>query len=1005
MWRINLLLFMMVLLPKFVYADHQGKCGNNLTWTYKEATGTLIIEGSGDMENYGENSIPWKSYRSNIKRLIIKEGVTSIGSYAFWNSGINSVNIPNGVTKIGEYSFAYCMKLFSVTIPSSVTSIGNGAFISTHSYNKPNKIIWQTNTPPNGYSNAEGRVNYVSNDQYYHLSNVEIYPFLSSLFEVDGIKYVPVSLSDRTCDAIDCTYDSLLTNITIPSSITYQGISMSVKKVQPYICYGNTFIEQLSCDNDGEIAQYAFSGCENMKTVTLGEKITTIGNGAFHYCSSLQSLVIPNSVTELGTSSLSGCTQITKISIPKSVTKIMDWAFENCAGLKEFIIEDRNEILQLGQNGSSSLFSSCPLDSIYIGGDIYYSKSPFYRNTSLRTVVITDKETEISAEEFYGCTNLQSFKVGDGVEKFGDWAFSGCSSLKSLSFGAQLKIIGKEAFSDCSSIIEINSKAATPPDCGTQALDDINKWNCKLIVPKGSLSKYQTANQWKDFFFMEESDYVGKYKLKYLVDGEEYKSYALEAGSNITPEAEPTKEGYTFSGWSDIPPTMPDHDVTITGTFYPNDGDYFERGGIKFKKISNTEFEVISGGNYSGEITIPEKVKINGKEYKVTSIGDDAFQNCSEITSVKIPNSVTSIGENAFRSCRKLISVEIPNSIKQIGEWAFCATGLTSVTIPNSVTTLAKSVFNGCNNLESVTIPNSVTTIDYKAFYRCLSLKAINIPNSVTSIGELAFWECRSLTSITIPNSVTSIGAQAFNGEDEDAPNIQTVISLIENPFEIYGESSYASNRNEYLGVFTKDIFNNATLYVPKGTINKYKATNGWKDFLYIEEGTGPNGGETPKKCSTPTINYQNGKLIFNCDTEGATCQYSITDEDVKSGSSNEIQLGVTYCINVYATKTGYVNSETATATLCWIDTEPKTEGITNVAQIRAKAVMIQSNGNVLSVSGADEGTEINVYDTAGRMVGSSVATSDITNITTSLDSGSIGIIRIGEKAVKVLIK
>ena len=166
-------------------------------------------------------------------------------------------------------------------------------------------------------------------------------------------------------------------------------------------------------------------------------------------------------------------------------------------------------------------------------------------------------------------------------------------------------------------------------------------------------------------------------------------------------------------------------------------------------------------------------------------------------------------------------------------------------------------------------------------------------------------------------------------------------MSLIENPWTIYGKAT------DYR-TFDLDVFNNATLYVPIGAIDNYKETEGWKDFFFIEEGSGPNsGGETPetKKCATPTIGYQNGKLTFYCETDGAICQYTITNDDVKSGSSEEIQLGVTYNINVYATKPGYEDSDVAKATLCWIDENPKIEGVTNgVANVRARAVLIQNN-------------------------------------------------------------
>ena len=182
-------------------------------------------------------------------------------------------------------------------------------------------------------------------------------------------------------------------------------------------------------------------------------------------------------------------------------------------------------------------------------------------------------------------------------------------------------------------------------------------------------------------------------------------------------------------------------------------------------------------------------------------------------------------------------------------------------------------------------------------FYDGISLTSITIPNSVTSIGGDAFAYCTGLTSVTIPNSVTSIGERAFAYFD-----IPTVISLIENPFKIYGKTS------GYYRTFSQNTFINATLYVPKGTIEKYKATDGWKDFVFIEEGTG--GGDTPEtqKCEKPTISYENGKLTFSSATDGAVCQYFITDTDIKAGSGNEVQLGVTYNISVFAAKAGYEN-------------------------------------------------------------------------------------------------
>ena len=147
----------------------------------------------------------------------------------------------------------------------------------------------------------------------------------------------------------------------------------------------------------------------------------------------------------------------------------------------------------------------------------------------------------------------------------------------------------------------------------------------------------------------------------------------------------------------------------------------------------------------------------------VTSIDKDAFCFCSSLTSVTIPDSVTSIGDSAFYGCESLTSVTIPDSVTSIGSCAFygCAS-LTSVTIPDSVTSIGGSAFYGCESLTSVAIPDSVTSIGGSAFYNCKSLTSVTIPGSVTSIGWSAFYGCASLTSVTIPDSVTSIGNCAF---------------------------------------------------------------------------------------------------------------------------------------------------------------------------------------------------------------------------------------------------
>jgi hypothetical protein len=208
---------------------------------------------------------------------------------------------------------------------------------------------------------------------------------------------------------------------------------------------------------------------------------------------------------------------------------------------------------------------------------------------------------------------------------------------------------------------------------------------------------------------------------------------------------------------------------------------------------------------------------------------------------------------------------------------------------------------------------------------------------------------------------------------------------------------------------FAYSNYKYATLHVPAASIEQYKAKAPWSNFgtIVATDGTIPEP-PTPEKCATPTISYSKGELTFSCDTEGAEFVSKITDADIKDYFTSSISLSVTYNISVYATKANYENSDTIQATLCWIEQQPQTEGITDedaIAEVQAVPVLIQTQGNTINVEGAEAGTEIILYGTNGVQLDSVIATTGVASLSTSRLSGSVAIVKIGNKTVKVLIK
>ena len=412
---------------------------------------------------------------------------------------------------------------------------------------------------------------------------------------------------------------------------------------------------------------------------------------------------ITYSVTSVGTYAFYNCSGLVSVTIPNGVTSIREYAFAACSRLASVTIPNTvDSILISAFRACSSLISIVIPDGVtFIGGHTFHSCK------SLTSVTIPNSVTRIDRLAFYACYSLTSITIPNSVTTIDYNAFQNCTSLTSVTIGSGVTSFGTGVFRGCNAITSVTSLIENP-----FAIDGKNKEyptfdsgtydNASLYVPRGMVDKYKETEGWKDFANIKE----------------------IEEG-----------------------------DLEIDNIFYT----------LNFTKKVATVTSV--GTQYAGEIVIPESVIYDNDTYQVTSIGQQAFYGCEELTSVTLPNTITTIGFSAFSECSHLTSINIPEGTTDIGDGAFSrCQSLTSITIPNSVVKLGEAVFSDCINLETVKMSENVTSIDAEAFNRCAKLSSIEIPNGVKEIGDWAFRSCKSLTSVTIPETVETIGEYAFSG-------------------------------------------------------------------------------------------------------------------------------------------------------------------------------------------------------------------------------------------------
>lgn len=487
---------------------------------------------------------------------------------------------------------------------------------------------------------------------------------------------------------------------------------------------GDLQLEELILPEGIEIiSDKSFSGCYNLRSVTIPKSLVKIGKEVFWNCP-IQTIYINNLKSWLN---LEGYIRgswgaidyyvegklLTDLEIPKGIKTIRNNAFINGQSIKTVTIP----------NGVESI-------GVYA----------FSRCENLVSLQLPNTLKTIEGSAFDRCKSLETLNIPDSVTSIGDYAFTENISLRRVTIGKNVESIGDSAFGYCFALLEICNKSSLTLEKGSS-----NNGAVALYAKKITTNSYDTNIEFID-------DYV------FYVDGNNSSLlyYRGDDTNLVLPNIGYKYEINAFAfAESEIESVVIPDFVTAMGN----------RAFYQCLNLKSVEIQANIPAIKKYTFFKCESLESVNLPSSLTSIGDYAFYYCSMLQNVEMPNGVTTIGNNAFGNCDMLKDINIPNGVTTIGEYAFCGCrSFTSITVPSSVTSLGKCAFSGCINMRNATILGSITTIGECTFSDCRSLISVTLPNSLTRIETYAFADCSSLFTITIPTNVNRIEDSAFNG-------------------------------------------------------------------------------------------------------------------------------------------------------------------------------------------------------------------------------------------------
>ena len=400
-------------------------------------------------------------------------------------------------------------------------------------------------------------------------------PLLASAESVviDGIGYnVIVKARTAGVTGVSSSYKG---DVNIPSTIIYEGVECDVTSIVGGAFYNRSLVTSVTLpESIVSIGERTFEGCSSLTSINIPKGVTSIGRKAFYDCSSLTSVIIPDGVTSIEDHTFLGCSNLTSVSLSENVTSIGEHAFYQCENLTDFTI---------------------PKNVTSIG------KRAFYYCKKLVSLVIPDGITSIEERTFCSCSNLTTIVIPDGVVSIGNQAFSYCTSLTTITLPKSLTNIGDFTFGGCERLSDVYCYAKERPGAQSTAFNSSYPEYATLYIPEIALEKYKAVIPWNKFGTIKA---LPKYKISYFVDDVLYHTDSIEHRDDIILIENPAKEGYTFSGWSEVPDTMPANDIIVSGAFTIN----------KYLITFIVDGEVVASDSlvYGEPIVVPEILEREG---------------------------------------------------------------------------------------------------------------------------------------------------------------------------------------------------------------------------------------------------------------------------------------------------------------------------------------------------------------------------------------------------------